>query len=53
LGDEGVGLRNQDLGQHPPSPFTGDFSQWIVNRFRLTEWNDGGIDMAYRSSSPD
>jgi hypothetical protein len=42
-GDEGVGLRDQDLGQHPPSPFTGNFSQWIVNRFRLTERNDGGI----------
>src|SRR5271166_6404336 len=43
LGDESVGLRNQDLGQHPPSPFTCNFAQWIVDRFRLTKRDDGGI----------
>jgi hypothetical protein len=36
LCDEGVGLRDQCLRQHSASAFTCDFSQWIVDRFRLT-----------------
>jgi hypothetical protein len=43
LGDEGVGLSNQDLCQHSAGAFTSDFSQWIVDRFRLTERDDGAI----------
>src|SRR6202035_4710397 len=43
LGDEGVGLSNQYLCQHSAGAFTCDFSQWIVDRFRLTERDDGGI----------
>ena len=43
LGDEGIGFRDQDLGQHPPSPFTGDFRQWIVDSLGLTERDDGAI----------
>ena len=43
LGDEGVGFGNQHLRQHSPSAFTCDFGQWIIDRFRLTERDDGGI----------
>src|ERR1700761_3093238 len=43
LGDEGVGLSNQNLCQHSAGAFTSHFSQWIVDRFRLTEWDDGAI----------
>jgi len=43
LGDEGVGFDHQNLGQHPPGTFTGDFSQGIVNRIRLAEWDNRGI----------
>jgi hypothetical protein len=43
LGDEGVGLRDQCLRQHSASAFTRDFGQWIVDRFRLTERDDGAI----------
>src|ERR1700733_10555175 len=43
LGDEGVGFGNQHLRQHSPSAFTCDFGQWIIDCFRLTERDDGGI----------
>ena len=43
MGDEGVGFRDQHLGQHSAGAFTGKFGQWIVDRFRLTERNDSGI----------
>jgi hypothetical protein len=43
LSDEGVGFDHQNLGQHPPGTFTGDFSQGIVNRIRLLEWDNRGI----------
>src|SRR5277367_345102 len=43
LGDEGVGFSNQHLGQHPTGTFTRNFAQWIVDGFRLTERDDGGI----------
>jgi hypothetical protein len=43
LGDEGIGIGNQHLRQHSPSAFTCDFGQWIIDRFRLTERDDGGI----------
>ncbi len=43
LGDEGGGFRDQHLGQHSAGAFTGIFSQWIIDRFRLTERDDGGI----------
>src|SRR5271168_3717129 len=43
LGDEGVGFSNQHLGQHPPSAFTRNLAQWIVDGIRLTERDDGGI----------
>src|SRR5882757_7075239 len=42
-GNEGVGLSNQDLRQHSPRTFTCNFGQWIVDRFRLTERDDGAI----------
>src|ERR1700745_4501612 len=43
LGDEGIGFDNQYLRQHSASAFTCDFGQWIVDRFRLTERDDGAI----------
>src|SRR5262249_11094675 len=43
LGDEGIGFGNQYLRQHSPGAFTCDFSQGIVDRFGLTEWDDGAI----------
>src|ERR1700727_99819 len=32
-----------DRWNRRPSPFTCDFGQWIVDRFRLTERDDGAI----------
>jgi hypothetical protein len=43
LGDEGIGFRDKHLGQHSAGTFTGNFGQWIVNRFRLTERDASGI----------
>src|SRR6516162_6809165 len=43
LGDEGISFGNQYLRQHSPGAFTCDFSQGIVDRFGLTEWDDGAI----------
>jgi hypothetical protein len=43
LGDEGIGFGNQYLRQHSPGAFTCDFSQGIVDRFGLTERDDGAI----------
>jgi hypothetical protein len=41
LGDEGIGFRDKHLGQDSAGAFTRNFGQWIVNRFRLTERDDG------------
>jgi hypothetical protein len=43
LGDEGIGFGNQYLRQDSPGAFTCDFSPGIVDRFRLTERDDGAI----------
>src|SRR5271157_3565209 len=43
LGDEGIGFRNQHLRQHSAGPFTGNFGQWIIDSFRLTERKNSGI----------
>jgi hypothetical protein len=43
LGDEGIGFRNQHLGQHSAGAFTCNFGQWIIDSFRLTERDDSGI----------
>src|SRR5262249_37601245 len=42
-GNERIGLRDQHLGEHSAGAFTRDFGQGIVDSFRLTERNDGGI----------
>jgi hypothetical protein len=43
LGDKGVGFRDQHLGQHSAGAFTCNVGQGIVDSFRLTERDDGGI----------
>src|SRR4029077_18550675 len=43
LGDKGIGFGNQYLRQYSPGAFTCNFGQWIVDRFRLTERDDGAI----------
>ncbi len=43
LGDEGVGFRDQHLGQHAAGTFTRNFGQGIIDSFRLTERDDCGI----------
>jgi hypothetical protein len=43
LGDEGVGFRDQHLGQHSAGTFTRNFGQGIIDSFGLTERDDGGI----------
>jgi hypothetical protein len=43
LGDEGIGFRNQNLVQHSAGAFTCNFGRWIIDSFRLTERDDGGI----------
>jgi hypothetical protein len=42
-GDKGIGLGNQHLGQHSAGAFSCKFTQWIVNRLRLTQRDDSGI----------
>jgi hypothetical protein len=52
LGDEGISFRNQYRRQHSPGAFTCDFSQGIVDRFRLrNRMTLLSLDMAYRSFS--
>jgi hypothetical protein len=42
-GDEGVGFGDQHLTKHPTGAFTGEFTQGIVDGFRLTQPDDSGI----------
>jgi hypothetical protein len=44
-GDEGVGFRDQYLGQHSAGTFTRNFAQGIIDSFKLTERDDSGISL--------